>query len=81
MQYIPEDGVYLYFRYDELKTVMVVYNSRDKQQIITTERYSERINGALKARDVITDTVIDLAKITIPAKATLVLELIPNNTH
>lgn len=81
MQYIPEDGVYLYFRYDELKTVMMVYNSRDKQQIITTERYSERINGALKARDVITDTIIDLAKLTIPAKATLVLELIPNNTH
>ena len=81
MQYIPQDGVYLYFRYDKLKTVMVVYNSRDKEQTITTERYAERINGALKARDVITDNAVELAKLTIPAKATLVLEIIPNYTH
>jgi neopullulanase len=81
MQYIPQDGVYLYFRYDNLKTVMVVYNSEEKDQSITTERYSERINGALKARNVITDETIDLSKLTIPAKATLVLELLPDNTH
>jgi len=81
MQYIPEDGVYLYFRYDNLKTVMVAYNSRNKEQTITTERYVERINGALKARNVITDQVADISKLTIPAKATLVLELLPNNTH
>ncbi|MDB5153704.1 MAG: alpha-amylase [Mucilaginibacter sp.] len=81
MQYIPEDGVYLYFRYDNQKTVMVVYNSREKEQSITTERYTERINGTLKARNVITDDVVELSKLTIPAKATLVLELLPNNTH
>ncbi|MBV8391216.1 MAG: glycoside hydrolase family 13 protein [Mucilaginibacter sp.] len=81
MQYIPEEGVYLYFRYDNLKTVMVAYNSRDKEQTVKTARYSERINGALKARNVITDQVIDISQLTIPAKATLVLELLPNNTH
>lgn len=81
MQYIPEDGVYLYFRYDDLKTVMVVYNSRDKEQTISTARYVERIDGALKARNVITDQVMDISKLNIPAKATLVLEIIPNNTH
>jgi glycosidase len=81
MQYIPEEGVYVYFRYDNQKTVMVVYNSREKEQTITTGRYAERINGALKARNVITDDVVELSKLTIPAKATLVLELLPNNTH
>jgi glycosidase len=81
MQFIPEDGVYLYFRYDNLKTVMVVYNSRDKEQTITTARYAERINGALKARNVISDETIEISKLTIPAKTTLVLEIIPNNTH
>jgi glycosidase len=81
MQYIPEDGVYVYFRYDGVKTVMVVYNSRDKEQTISTARYVERLDGALKARNVITDQVTDISKLTIPAKATLVLELIPNNTH
>ncbi|MGZ3836153.1 MAG: cyclomaltodextrinase C-terminal domain-containing protein, partial [Mucilaginibacter sp.] len=81
MKYIPENGVYVYFRYDNQKTVMVVYNSRDKEQTMGTERYAERINGALKARNVITDSDVELAKLTIPAKATLVLELLPNNTH
>jgi len=81
MQYIPEDGAYVYFRYDDLKTVMVVYNSRDKEQTISTARYVERINGTLKARNVITDQVTEISKLNIPAKATLVLELIPNNTH
>lgn len=81
MQYIPEQGVYVYFRYDAQKTVMVVYNSREKEQTITTERYGERINGAAKARNVITGDTMDLSKLTLPAKATLVLELIPDNTH
>lgn len=81
MQYVPEQGVYLYFRYDNLKTVMVVYNSGDKQQTIGTARYFERINGALKARNIITDETMEIATLDIPAKATLVLELIPNNTH
>jgi glycosidase len=81
MQYIPEEGVYVYFRYDNQKTVMVVYNSHEKEQTITTGRYVERINGTLKARNVITDDVVELSKLTIQAKATLVLELLPNNTH
>ncbi len=76
MQYVPENGVYVYFRYDQSKTVMVVYNSRDKEQTITTERYSERIKGAQKAKNIITDEVDDLSALTVPSKSTLVLELV-----
>ncbi|HEX3384031.1 MAG TPA: cyclomaltodextrinase C-terminal domain-containing protein, partial [Mucilaginibacter sp.] len=81
MQYIPEEGVYVYFRYDKQKTVMVVYNSNEKEQSIATGRYAERINGAEKARNVVTGDTIDLSKLTLPAKATLVLELISANAH
>jgi glycosidase len=81
MQYLPEHGVYVYFRYDKQKTVMVAFNSNDKEEAINTERYSERINGALKARNVITGDTIDLSKLNIPAKTALVLELIPGNAH
>ncbi|HVV56181.1 MAG TPA: glycoside hydrolase family 13 protein [Mucilaginibacter sp.] len=81
MQYVPQDGVYVYFRYDSRKTVMVVYNGNEKEQTVATGRYSERINGTLKARNIITGETVDLSKLTVPAKATLVLELIPNNTH
>ncbi|MBS1524995.1 MAG: glycoside hydrolase family 13 protein [Bacteroidetes bacterium] len=81
MQYLPEHGIYVYFRYDKLKTVMVVFNSGDKEQTVTTDRYSERINGALKARNVVTDETVELSKLMVPAKTALVLEILPNNTH
>jgi len=77
MQFIPQWGVYVYFRYDNQKTVMVVYNSQEKETSITTERFAERIKGAKKAHNVITDETVDLSKISIPAKTTYVLELLP----
>ncbi|MFI5162785.1 MAG: glycoside hydrolase family 13 protein [Sphingobacteriales bacterium] len=81
MQYIPEKGIYVYFRYDAQKTVMVILNSKDADETVSTERYSQRINGTLKARNIITGDTIDLSKLTVPGKMALVLELIPNNTH
>lgn len=76
MQYIPEKGIYVYFRYDDKKTVMIVYNSSDKEQSTTTERYAERIKGAKTAKNVISDEEVSLSELTIPGKSTLVLELI-----
>jgi len=55
---------------------MLVYNSLDKEQTTTTDRYFERIRNAKKAKNVITDETIDLSKLTIPGKSTLVLELV-----
>jgi len=75
MQFIPAKGIYVYFRYDDKKTVMVVYNSGDKEQSTTTARYAERIKGAKTAKNVITDEVVNLSDLTIPGKSTLVLEL------
>lgn len=77
-QYIPEKGIYVYFRYDDKKTVMVVYNSTDKEQVTGTERYSERIKKAVSARNVITDQITGLSQLTVPAKSTLILELLPD---
>jgi glycosidase len=77
MQFIPEHGVYVYFRYDAQKTVMVVYNSNEKESAITTQRFAERIKTAKQAQNVITGEKVDLSKITIPAKTTFVLELLP----
>lgn len=76
MQYIPEKGIYVYFRYDDKKTVMVVYNSSDDEKTTATDRYFERIKGAKKAKNVVTGEVIDLSKLAIPGKSTLVLELV-----
>ena len=81
MQYIPENNVYVYFRYDGQKTVMVVYNSNDKEETLTTGRYSERIGRATQAQNVITGETTDLGSLTLKPKSTLVLELLPGNTR
>jgi glycosidase len=76
MQFIPQNNMYVYFRYDDQKTVMVIYNGSEKEQTTTTDRYFERIQGAKKAKNVVTDETVDLSSLTIQGKSTLVLELL-----
>ncbi|MEO8949694.1 MAG: alpha-amylase family glycosyl hydrolase, partial [Mucilaginibacter sp.] len=76
MQFIPQSGIYVYFRYDAVKTVMVIYNSADKEQTLTTDRFRERMATSTKAVNVVTnETLGSIQNINVPAKTTLVLEL------
>jgi glycosidase len=76
MQYLPENGLYAYFRYDAAGTVMVVTNTTDKPAALPTARFSERMAGFTKARNVLTgETLSSLATLQLPAKTALVLEL------
>jgi hypothetical protein len=54
---------------------MVVYNSNEKEETTPTARYAERIKGVKTAKNVITGESLDLSKLTIGPKSTLVLEL------
>jgi neopullulanase len=74
-QYLPEKGIYVYFRYDDKNTVMVVYNSNKNDATGTTERYSQRIGDFKKAKNIVTGETIDINTLILPAKSTLVLEL------
>ncbi len=76
MQYLPQDGIYVYFRYDANKTVMVATNTGDKEISLDTTRFSERMRGFTSARNVLTDvTMSDMKLVKLPAKTALVLEL------
>ncbi len=76
MQYVPEDGVYVYFRYNENQTVMVVVNSNKTSKILKTERFSERINSFTNAENIIThEKIADLHTVSVPAHSTTILEL------
>lgn len=77
LQYIPQKGIYVYFRYDDKKRVMVVFNGTDKEDSIETAYFSEGIKGATKAKNVITGETVDMKKLTLKGRETLVLELIP----
>ncbi|MEO5998848.1 MAG: glycoside hydrolase family 13 protein [Chitinophagaceae bacterium] len=77
MQYVPQDGVYVYFRYNAVKSVMVVTNTNDKESGVDTNRFGERMNGFTRALNVITNEEVgNLSSLKIPAKTAVVLALI-----
>ncbi len=74
--FVPEDGVYVYFRHDANKTVMCIMNANDKQVTVNTQRFSERMFGFSKAKNVVTDVVVpNIGEIQVGRYYTLVLEL------
>ncbi len=76
MQFLPQNGTYVYFRYDKDKTVMVATNTTDREISLDTARFAERMNGFTSAKNVLTDTAVnDLKRIPLPAKTAVVLEL------
>jgi glycosidase len=76
MQYIPQKGIYVYFRYDAAKTVMIAYNSDTTKQTLKTDRFTERTAGYTRVINIENKEVLNsIQSIDIPGKTTLVLEL------
>ena len=76
MQYIPRDGHYLYFRYTDQQTVLVITNSSDKSVRPDWKIYQERVNGFTQARDVVTGEIFKLNELEMGAKSSRVLEML-----
>ncbi len=77
MQFIPENGTYIYFRYTGTQTVMVAVNTNEVAKPVALARFAERLGGFGSAKDVVTGTSYSLSapNLNIPAKTVLVLEL------
>jgi glycosidase len=76
MQYLPQNGVYVYFRYDDKQTVMCVMNTNASASTIDLSRFQERMKDFTKAYDVATGNVFTLEPtLTLGGKYLLVMEL------
>ncbi|MBG6132190.1 glycosidase [Aquimarina sp. EL_43] len=76
LQFIPFDNVYVYFRYNEEKSVMVIINNSLKDQKIDITRFKEGIKNYSVGTDIITDSNIDITEdFSIPAKTSMILDL------
>lgn len=77
MQYVPENGVYVYFRYDNQQTIMCVMNTNDGPATLDLTRFSERIKNNKHALDVGTGTLFAFQNnaLTVGGKYVLVMEL------
>jgi glycosidase len=76
MHFAPENGCYVYFRYNDSKSVMVILNKNNTSVILKPDRYSERFKNYSAGKDVFTGEGLSLSgEITVPAKGSRVLEL------
>ncbi|MEO0042459.1 MAG: hypothetical protein RL329_1907 [Bacteroidota bacterium] len=78
MQFIPEKGVYVYFRYDTASTVMIVMNTSDKKVVIHADkesRFAERTELFTQGKNVVNEQVIDLKNIELNKNSAVILEL------
>jgi len=75
--FIPEEGVYVYFRYIENKTVMIILNNNEEaDKDLNTSRFDECIRGYKTGFDIISHKQIDnLKNIHVPAKSAMIIEL------
>ncbi|WP_440998742.1 glycoside hydrolase family 13 protein [Fodinibius sp. SL11] len=76
MQYAPKhDGVYIFFRYNEEKSVMIAFNKNEEAMSLDTDYYYERLNGFSTGTDVITGETYKVDDLEIPSRSVLILEL------
>ncbi|RXM43189.1 alpha-amylase family glycosyl hydrolase [Flavobacterium sp. YO64] len=76
MHYVPVDGLYVYFRYDEKQTIMCIMNTSNDAKEVDFQKYMERTEGFNSAKNVVTDEKFSsLKKTSIPAMKMWVLEL------
>jgi predicted GTPase len=74
--YIPENNVYVYFRYDEKETVMVIINNAAEAKNIKTNRFQENIQSFKSGKDVLSGKTVDVSsEISLEGKSVMILEL------
>lgn len=74
--YLPQNNVYVYFRYNEEESVMVIMNNATEKHQIDNSHFQESLKKFTSGKDVLSGQVFDLSKdILIEGKTVLILEL------
>ena len=76
--YMPQSNVYVYFRYNENESVMVILNANPEKQTFKLDRFAESLNGFTSGKDIISDKVLPIntnGEITIDGKSSMIIEL------
>lgn len=76
LHYVPQDDVYVYFRYNDTQRVMVVMNCSEEEQTVSLSRFLEGIGTSSLMTNVLTGESQPLPEsVLLKRKQTLVLEL------
>jgi hypothetical protein len=76
LHFAPFDGIYVYFRYTDNETLMVVINKNEKEIKLDTKRFNEILSNKFKASNVLNnDSFILKEGIKINAKSATILKI------
>lgn len=76
MHFIPENGVYVYFRYDDQDKIMVIFNKNDKATDLSLDRFAEIMAGTKSAKDAISGNRFELSnEVRLSPRSVLILEI------
>jgi len=74
--YVPENDVYVYFRYNDNEKIMVILNNNETEQLLKVDRYAESLENKTIGTNVMTGKTFDLkSNFSIPKQTALILEL------
>lgn len=74
--FVPQNNVFVYFRYNEKESVMVILNNNETEQTLDLKHFAESLKGFSKGKDIISDKEFSLQNnLTIPAKTSMIIEL------
>ena len=74
--FIPEDNIYVFFRYTEEEAIMVVLNRNEEAKMIGRDRYKEFLDLYSKGINALENTEVDVKKdFEVPGKTTTIFEL------
>jgi glycosidase len=75
-QFVPENNVYVYFRYNESDTLMIIINNSIKEETLKLNRFDEMLSGKSILRDAFTNQDSNLTNtMAIPAKTALIYKV------
>lgn len=76
LHFAPFDGMYVYFRYDNQKTVMVVMNKNEKSTTLDTKRFDEILKSKTSAKNILNNETLTLKNgLTISPKSTVIFDV------
>ncbi|WP_222983510.1 glycoside hydrolase family 13 protein [Flagellimonas meishanensis] len=77
MQFVPMDNVYVFFRYNDGKRVMVILNNSSKPQELELSRFQEMLGGYGQGLEVISNKKISLeGTLEVPGKSPMIIEIL-----
>uniref|UniRef100_UPI0025ECFC9A cyclomaltodextrinase C-terminal domain-containing protein n=1 Tax=uncultured Chryseobacterium sp. TaxID=259322 RepID=UPI0025ECFC9A len=74
--FVPQENVFVYFRYNDKESVMVVLNNNDREKTVDVKHFAESLNPFTTGKDVISGKEFSVKNnFVIPARTSMVIEL------